>query len=310
MNRREFLKYALLASVASTIDFTGMRSLMAQGQASVASSPDMVAVMGGEPAAMLDRMLAEYGGIGTFVKKGMKVVLKPNIGWDRAPEMAANTNPALVGAMVRRCLGAGASEVLVFDHTCHDWVKSYQNSGIKAAVEAAGGKMVPGNDESYYVETALPQGVKLKSTKIHRSLRDCDVWFNMPVLKHHGGAKMTCSMKNYMGLVWDRQVFHSTDLQQCIADVTTYSKKPALHIVDAYRIMVQNGPQGKSENDVVSIKSLIASKDPVAADTAALNLYNQAKPITLASVSHIGQAEKLRLGTTKLDTLNIKRIKM
>lgn len=310
MNRREFLKYAVLASVASTIDFTGMRSLMAQGQGSVVKGLDMVAVMGGEPVPMLDKMLAEYGGIGTFVKRGSKVVLKPNIGWDRAPELAANTNPELVGAMVRRCLSAGASEVLVFDHTCNDWVKCYQNSGIKAAVEAAGGKMVPGNDESFYVETALPNGMKLKKARVHKALLDCDVWFNMPVLKHHGGAKMSGAMKNYLGIVWDRQVFHSTDLQQCIADINTFSKKPALHIVDAYRMMVQNGPQGKTVNDVVTVKSLLASADPVAADTAALRLFNQAKPLTLESVSHIGNGQNLKLGTTNLESLNIKRVKI
>lgn len=310
MNRREFLKYAVLASVASTIDFTGMRSLMAQGQGSVVKGLDMVAVMGGEPVPMLDKMLAEYGGIGTFVKRGSKVVLKPNIGWDRTPELAANTNPELVGAMVRRCLSAGASEVLVFDHTCNDWVKCYQNSGIKAAVEAAGGKMVPGNDESFYVETALPNGIKLKKARIHKALLDCDVWFNMPVLKHHGGAKMSGAMKNYLGIVWDRQVFHSTDLQQCIADINTFSKKPALHIVDAYRMMVQNGPQGKTVNDVVTVKSLLASADPVAADTAALRLFNQAKPLTLESVSHIGNGQNLKLGTTNLESLNIKRVKI
>lgn len=310
MDRREFLKYAVLAGAASAIDFTGMSKLMAQGQATVSSGLDMVAVMGGEPVAMLDRMLKEYGGIGKFVKKGDKVVLKPNIGWDRAPEMAANTNPQLVGAMVKRCLDAGASQVQVFDHTCNEWTACYRNSGIKAAVEANGGVMVPGNDESYYVNVSIPNGVRLKSAKIHRALQECDVWFNMPVLKHHGGAKMTCSMKNYMGIVWDRGVFHSTDLQQCIADINTYAKKPALHIVDAYRAMVQNGPQGKGPEDVVTPKTLIASKDPVAADAAALAIYNQAKPITLNDASHIGKGEALKIGTTKLDALNIKRVRL
>ena len=310
MDRRTFLKSVALASIASTIDFKGMRELMAQGKGSVSKGVDMVAVMGGEPAVMLDKVLAEYGGIGAFVKKGDKVVIKPNIGWNKAPELAANTNPELVAAMVKKCLGAGASEVLVFDHTCDEWTQCYKNSGIKAAVEAAGGKMVPGNDESYYVDVTLPQGVKLKKAKIHKALVDCDVWFNMPVLKHHGGAKMTCAMKNYMGIVWDRQAFHSTDLQQCIADSVTWSKKPALHIVDAYRALVQNGPQGKSANDVVTLKSLMASKDPVAVDTAALRLFNQAKPINMASVTHIANAEKLKLGTMNLESLNIKRIKL
>jgi len=244
------------------------------------------------------------------VKKGYKVVIKPNIGWDRKPEMAANTNPELVGALVRMCKSAGASEVIVFDHTCHDWKKSYANSGIEKAVTDAGGKMVPGNDEVYYKEVELPRGVNLKKTKIHQSLLECDVWFNVPVLKHHGGAKNSISMKNLMGIVWDRGFFHRSDLHQCIADTATFHKAPALNIVDAYRIMKSNGPQGKSEADAVTLKSLIVSPDFVAADTASMKLFSQVQPTDIKDVRYIALAEKLKVGTQNIEKLNVKRIKL
>lgn len=297
-----------LAGAAAAIDMRSVSSAFAQ--TGTRKDVDLVAVMGGEPDAMLRHMLAEYGGIGRFVRRGDKVVLKPNIGWDKTPEYGADTHPDVVGEMVKQCFDAGAAEVLVFDHTCDNWTKCYANSGIESAVKAAGGKMVPANVESYYTEVALPNGRKLKNAKIHKTLLDCDVWFNMPVLKHHGGAKLSISMKNYMGIVWDRKVFHSTDLQQCIADLATYGKKPALHVVDAYRAMVQNGPQGKSPDDTVMLRSLLASADPVAVDTAALKMFAQAKPVTLQSVSHIGNGESLGLGTTDIDKLNVKRIRM
>ncbi len=270
----------------------------------------MVAVMGGEPEIMLIKAMKELGGIGKYVKKGQKVVIKPNIGWDKKPEMAANTNPELVGALIKLCKSAGAAEVLVFDHTCQDWQKCYTNSGIKAAVEKAGGKMVPGNDESYYREVQVPKGVQLKTAKIHKAILDCDVWFNVPVLKHHGGAKNSISMKNLMGIVWDRQFFHSHDLHQCIADSATIYKKPALNIVDAYRIMKSNGPQGKTEADAVTLKSLIISPDFVAADTAAMKMFAQVQPTNIADVRYIAMAEKLKVGTQHLDKLNVKRIKL
>ncbi|MBQ4279934.1 MAG: DUF362 domain-containing protein [Rikenellaceae bacterium] len=310
MDRRKFLKSLAVAGVATTLDFSFLGKVLATGQTQVQKTADLVAVMGGEPGAMLDRMLAEFGGIGKFVSRGDTVVLKPNIGWDKAPEMAANTNPQLVAAMVRACLGAGAGEVLVFDHTCENWTRCYETSGIKKAVEAAGGKMLPGNDESYYVEQALPRGSKLKSAKIHKALVDCDVWFNMPVLKTHGGAKLTMAMKNYMGIVWDRVAFHNTDLQQCIADVATFGKRPALHIVDAYRVMKDNGPQGKSLEDVALAKGLFASPDPVAVDTAAGRFFNQIRTLDLSTVTHIAKAEALKVGTTNLDALNIRRVRM
>jgi len=310
MKRRDFFKSAALAGLAAAFSPKAFGLTSTSKSLAVQSEPDMVAVMGGEPAAMLTRALKELGGIGHYVKKGNKVVIKPNIGWDRKPELAANTNPELIGTLVRLCKSAGASEVIVFDHTCHDWIKSYANSGIQAAVTAAGGKMVPGNDESYYREVDLPRGVNLKKAKIHQAIIDCDVWFNVPVLKHHGGAKNSISMKNLMGIVWDRGVFHRNDLHQCIADTATYHKSPALNIVDAYRIMKSNGPQGKSESDVVMLKSLIISPDFVAADTASMKLFSQVQPTDITDVRHIALAEKLKVGTQSIEKLNVKRIKM
>ncbi len=314
MKRRDFFKSAAMVGLASVFNRNSLNAAIGANASgsklAVQSGPDMVAVMGGEPAVMLARALKELGGIGHYVKKGDKVVVKPNIGWDRQPELAANTNPELIGALVRLCKGAGASQVIVFDHTCHDWKKCYTNSGIEKAVTAAGGKMVPGNDEAYYREVDLPRGVNLKKTKIHQALLDCDVWFNVPVLKHHGGAKNSISMKNLMGIVWDRGFYHRSDLHQCIADTATFHKAPALNIVDAYRIMKSNGPQGKSEADVVMLKSLIVSPDFVAADTAAMKLFSQVQPTDIKDVRHIGMAEKLRVGTQNLEKLNVKRIKL
>ena len=310
MKRRDFLKTSAVAGAALSLNFDGLQAALSSNTVAVEKAPDLVAVMGGEPAAMLDKALEALGGIGKFLKKGQKVVIKPNIGWDRAPEMAGNTNPELVAALVKKCLGAGAQKVTVFDHTCDNWQKCYETSGISDAVKKAGGIMMPGNDEKYYKEVAIPGGVTLKNAKIHESLIEADVWINVPVLKNHGGAKLTCAMKNYMGIVWDRRYFHSNDLQQCIADICTWNKKPVLNIVDAYRIMHKNGPQGKSLSDVAQLKTLIASTNIVATDTAALRFFNQVEKLDISAVGHIGKGEALKLGTSNLDKLTIKRIKI
>lgn len=310
MKRRDFLKTSAVAGAALSLNFDGLQAALSSNTVAVEKAPDLVAVMGGEPAAMLDKALEALGGIGKFVKKGQKVVIKPNIGWDRAPEMAGNTNPELVAALVKKCLGAGAQKVTVFDHTCDNWQKCYETSGISEAVKKAGGIMMPGNDEKYYKEVAIPGGVTLKNAKIHESLIEADVWINVPVLKNHGGAKLTCALKNYMGIVWDRRYFHSNDLQQCIADICTWNKKPVLNIVDAYRIMHKNGPQGKSLSDVAQLKTLIASTNIVATDTAALRFFNQVEKLDISAVGHIGKGEALKLGTSNLDKLTIKRIKI
>jgi uncharacterized protein (DUF362 family) len=310
MKRRDFLKAAALTGLATSFKLTGGMDLMAQKTTKAATGCDLVAVMGGEPAVMFRKAIAELGGMSKFVKKGYKVTVKPNIGWDKTPELASNTNPALVAEIVKQCFQAGASEVIVFDHTCDDWIKCYQNSGIEEAAKAAGAKMMPGNEESYYREIDLPKGVRLKSAKVHSAILDSDVWINVPVLKNHGGAQMTISMKNHMGIVWDRGYFHRNDLQQCIADICTLNKPAVLNVVDAYRIMKTNGPRGRSTADLATPKALFVSADIVAVDTAATKFFGQLQTMPLENVKHIANAAELHLGTMDLSKLKVKRINL
>jgi len=309
MKRRDFIKASAAVGVAA-LTFDKLQAAITKNEIMVESAPDIVAVMGGEPEQLLEKALQAMGGMEKYVKKGQSVVIKPNIGWDKKPEQGANTNPDLIGALVKQCFKAGAKKVTVFDHTCDNWQKCYASSGIEDAAKAAGAIMFPGNDAAYYKEVAIPQGVKLKTAKIHQAMLDADVWFNVPVLKNHDSANMSIAMKNYMGIVWDRGYFHSNDLQQCIADVCTWTKKPALNIVDAYRCVRENGPKGRSLSDVNLLKSLIVSKDIVAVDTAAVSMFNQVRKMDINSVSHIANGEKLKLGTQNLSKLNIKRIKL
>ncbi len=313
MDRRNFLKaVALTGAAITTIKDSQAMSILTQSfeSTSAAARYDLVAVMGGEPEVMFRKAMAEMGGMKNFIAKGDKVCVKPNIGWDKTPELAANTNPKLIAEIVKQCFDAGAKEVVVFDHTCDDWRKCYQNSGIEAAAKAAGAKVVPAHQESYYKTVSLPKGRSLKTAKIHEAIVDSDKWINVPILKNHGGAQMTISMKNYMGIVWDRGFFHANDLQQCIADACTYEKRPVLNVVDAYRLMKTSGPRGKSASDVVLSKGLFVSQDIVAVDTAAVNFFNQAREMPLDKVKHISNAQDLGLGSMNLESLKIKRIRV
>lgn len=311
MKRRDFLRTLAVSGAAFSLKWSGGMDIFAQTAGnSGLGDVDLVAVLGGEPDEMFRKAMSEMGGMSKFVKPGQKVVVKPNIGWDKAPELAGDTNPKLVAEIVRQCLDAGAKEVSVFDHTCDDWVKCYRNSGIEDAAKAAGAKVLPAHEETYYRSVALPKGKRLKEAKIHHAILDCDVWINVPVLKHHGGANLTISMKNLMGIIWDRRIFHNTDLQQCIADICTLEKKPVLNIVDAFRVVKTNGPKGRSEADVVEAKGLFMSQDIVAVDTAAAKFFNQIREMPLDHVKHLSLGEALQLGTTNIDELNIKRIRL
>jgi uncharacterized protein (DUF362 family) len=306
MKRRDFFKKSVGAGLAAGAAFSlgGFDKLW--HPASLSAAYDMVAIMGGKPDAMFDLGIQELGGIGNFVKKGQKVLVKPNIGWDRTPEYAANTNPLLVKRIVEHCFRAGAGEVYIFDHTCDNWINCYKNSGIEKSAKDAGAKIVPANSESYYQSVSIPGGKILQSAKIHQIILETDVFINVPVLKDHSSTKMTGCLKNMMGSVWDRGFWHKNNLNQCIADYASFTKKPALNILDCYNVMTKNGPQGVSKEDVVNMQSMIITTDWVAGDAAAAKMLH----IDPNDIGYIPMAHNMGLGNMNLESLNIKRIKM
>lgn len=298
MDRRDFIKTGVVAGT----------SLMVPGAAEVLAGDkkyDLVAVRGGEPVKMFQTAIAELGGMKTYIRKGAKVVVKPNIGWDVAPERAGNTNPELIGEIIRHCYAAGAKQVFVFDKTCDNWNKTYKTSGIEKAAKDAGATVVSGDSESNYKEIEIKGAKVLKTAKVHELILNSDVFINVPILKHHSSSKVTIGMKNMMGVIWDRRFWHRSDLHQCIADFSLRIK-PNLTIIDAYRVLKQNGPRGVSVDDVVMMKALLISTDVVAADAAAAKLFG----IDPDEVDYIKFADSMGIGTNKLDTLSIKRIKL
>lgn len=104
--------------------------------------PEMAVIQGDDPAQLARQVLEELGGIRRFVSRTDAVLVKPNIGWDRTPEQAANTNPAVVAEVVRQCLDAGAKRVIVTNVSCNDARRSFQRSGIAEAAQRAGAEVV------------------------------------------------------------------------------------------------------------------------------------------------------------------------
>ena len=305
MERREFLKKSAAAAIAIGASSTlgNYSNLFAHNFISQKSPYDLVAVKGGEPDIMFDRAIASLGGMKNFVKKGQTVVVKPNIGWDVSPERAGNTNPKLVERIIEHCFNAGAKTVYVFDHTCDNWTRCYSDSGIERVVKGAGAKIVPADSESYYHGITFKGGKVMSEAKVHELILSADVFINVPILKHHGSSKITASMKNLMGIVWDRGYWHQNNLHQCIADFSMY-RKPDLNVVDAYLVMKRNGPRGVSKEDLVLMKSQILSTDIVAADAAAAKLYG----VEPEDIPYIKAADEMKIGTMNLGKLKIQRI--
>jgi uncharacterized protein (DUF362 family) len=268
-----------------------------------AGAPDIAVARGGEPEDLIRRALQAFGGLGTFVPKGAKVIIKPNICVAyHTYEYAATTNPFLVGALVKMCLEADAASVQVMDTPFGGTAKeAYANSGIQDQVQAAGGEMayMPGFK---YVDVAIPNAVKLQKTSIFDDILKADILINVPIAKTHSLARLTLGMKNLMGVIRDRSSMHFL-LGVKLADLAGHIR-PTLTVVDAIRILTANGPTGGNLADVKKLDTVIVSQDIVAADSYAATLFGL-KPEDL---DYITAGVQTGLGRSDLKNMRIEEI--
>ncbi len=233
--------------------------------------------------------LDAIGGISRFVKSGERVLLKPNVAWDRVPEQAVNTNPDVVGEMVRQCIEAGASDVMVTDFGSHNAPRTFSRSGIRRAVEQNGGRILILDDDDF-VEAEF-NGRFISNWPVLRYIYETERLINMPIAKHHGLVYGTASMKNFFGIIGgDRNQLHKR-IDQAIVDLAAFFK-PTLTVVDATRVLMRNGPQGGSIDDVKRVDTVICATDQVAADSRACEFLG----LSGRDVRHVIMAAEQGLG--------------
>lgn len=225
--------------------------------------PVLSVVHGKDVDRMVRVAVEKLGGISRFVQRGERVLIKPNVGWDRQPEQAANTNPEVVAAVVRLCREAGAAAVWVTDVSINDPYRSFARSGIEAAVKQAGG-VVRFTTENDFVLTDL-KGQVLKVWPVARFFHEADRVINLPVVKHHSLSHATIAMKNWYGVLGGRRNQLHQNIDTSIVDLAA-AIRPTLTITDATRVLVRNGPTGGNLSDVSLEDTIIAGLDEVAMD--------------------------------------------
>lgn len=257
----------------------------------VDASPRIAVARGEGPVANLNRALAAHGGIGSFVKAGERVAIKPNCAWDRSPEQAANTDPQLVGELARLCLAAGAASVVVVDSTCHDAGRAFERSGIGPAARASGATIA--HQRSADLVQLELGGTRLGAWDVLEPIANADRVINVPVVKHHSLTGATLGMKNWFGaLVGRRSQLHQRIHQVCAELGAAF--QPTLTVVDATRILTGGGPTGGSLALVQELDQIAVSTDPVAADAWGGSLLDR----RVSDLPHLDIAARLGLGST------------
>ena len=305
ITRRQFIKGSAAAAV---IPVLGGELPFYGSLAHAAEEADLVIAKTGSPSRLLQVAMTPLGGMGRFVKKGQRVVIKANIAWARTPEQACTNNPDLLSALIKMCYDAGAKRVAVWDHTCDNYQFAFSRSGLKETAQKAGADIFSGHGHNVYKQLEVPKGKKLKTVEVLRDVLETDVFINFPLPKHHFATELTLGLKNLMGIVWDMEQFHKIDLHQCIADINTI-RKPDLVVVDAIRILTTNGPKGPGKTE--DIGEVIASTDIVAVDAYSAAFFKHpktGKPFKPEEIKFVKNAYELGLGQIDLSKVRVKKV--
>jgi uncharacterized protein (DUF362 family) len=264
VNRRNFIK--IITTSIVTMGFSGGMAHL------LADEPPMLSLAeGSDYGAITRNALNALGGIQKFVKPGNVVVVKPNLGWDRKPEYAANTHPLVVKAIAEECLKAGAKKVKIFDNPCNDPRRCYENSGVSAALKGVKNIELKYMEDERYKNTNL-NGVFLKEWELYDEALSADVFINVPVAKHHGLTRVSLGLKNIMGIMGGNRGYIHRGIEDALVDVNKVVKSH-LTIIDATRILLNHGPQGGNLKDVKVLNKVIACRDIVAADAYATTFF-------------------------------------
>jgi uncharacterized protein (DUF362 family) len=262
----------------------------------------MVVARGRDPARNVRAALDRLGGIGRFVTRTDRVLVKPNVGWDRTPAQAANTHPAVVAEVVRACRAAGAKEIWVCDCPVHDPERCFRRSGIREAAERAGARvLLPADTTTLDVRLSAELGVFPVPAPFARATKI----INVPIAKDHGSARITAGMKNWIGITQhERGRFHQS-LDESIASLALLMR-PTLTVVDATRVLVRNGPQGGNLGDVRQKDRVAISVDPVALDAWVADLLgarlSEVEYLRIAAKKGLGRLDYRKLGLAEIAT--------
>ncbi len=298
-SRRRFL--------VRTLAWVGALSLGGRlPRSAVAAGPPDIAVAKGSAEAAVRAAVAALGGMQTFVQRGQKVVIKPNMSFAHDTESASNTHPEVVRTLVALCHEAGAARVRVLDHPLRRAELCIE--GVRQACEVFNDDTVHGLEAPrFFKPIPIATGLQMQATDVMQDVLEADVLIAAPVAKSHGSTGVSLSLKGMMGLIYDRGIMHyKYDLNEAIVDLATVLK-PQLTVIDVTRALTTNGPGGPGK--VVRLDTIIAATDPVAADAQAVAMvpwYGQR--LAPRQVPHIRRAHERGLGRMDIENLTVRRI--
>ncbi len=255
-------------------DATGLRSVPVPERfrlpdfrvARPAGRPEVGIGRGPDSAINLRKALEAIGGLAHYVQPGDVVLVKPNVAFDRAPNLGATTHPHILEALIRMLLvDARAAEVRVADNPIESPADCFAKSGVQGAAERAGGRVyLPDGNAFRMLHTP---GAKLIENWwfFQRPFAGVTKVIGVAPVKDHNLCHASMGVKNWYGLLGGRRNQFHQDIHQIVSDLAIMIR-PTLTILDGTRVLMKNGPTGGDPTNVKQGDAVLAAVDPVAQD--------------------------------------------
>ncbi|MDR2849168.1 MAG: DUF362 domain-containing protein [Verrucomicrobiota bacterium] len=215
----------------------------------------------------LDRLLDMAGWPDGARLAGRRVLVKPNLLTDRAPEQAVTTHPEVVRQVVRRLKAAGARVTVGDSPASAANIQSvWARSGIGAVCAEEGVPLIA--LEQAGAQTFERDGFTFS---VARPVLEADLLVNLPKVKSHSLTLLTAAVKNIYGAV---PGYAKTTLHRLYPKPEVFGRlvktlwqvmPPSWSIADAVTGMEGQGP---ANGRPVHLGFLAASEDPFALDRA------------------------------------------
>jgi len=231
-----------------------------------AAAADVAVGRGGTVRERLAKALDAVGGLRHYVQPGDIVLLKPNVAFDRSPNLGATTDPQIIEELVRMLLvDCRAQEVRVADNPIESPADCFAKSGIGTAAQRAGGRVyLPDSNAFRMLHT--PGATLIENWWFfNRPLTNVDKVIGVAPVKDHNLCHASMGLKNWYGLLGGRRNQFHQDIHEIVSDLSLMIK-PTLSLLDGGKVLMKNGPTGGDPSNVKPGDAVVAAVDPVAAD--------------------------------------------
>jgi uncharacterized protein (DUF362 family) len=232
--------------------------------------------------------------------KGKKVLIKPNIVSPFPPEKGATTNPAVVGAIVDKCLAQQAAAVWVGDNPGGVSSNSYATAEKAGIAQASRGCFIRLSER---VAEVPIKSAYVDAVTISKAILEADYLINVPVFKTSLLTIVTGAVKNIFGYVAGagKARLHlkapsRRRFSELLVDIYQL-RRPDLNIMDGILAMEGNGP---THGEVRPLNRLLASTDAVALDATMTRMMG----MDPYRVNMLAVAEERGLGRVKAEEIH------